>query len=163
VRHRFLASLSALAVGIAIASLAPVSVAGQDPSAGTQDRHPGDARHVTQHFGQLNVHELEGFLHVEDVGGAMLDELCAMSEEGPEDAHFIVRSERPFQEPQGMKLLQPLGVVVVRLPARHDFEVARIDQEDADGRPSALEDESSENPRWGRRRTVVGAARLLGI
>jgi len=32
-----------------------------------------------------------------------------------------------------MKLLQPLGVVVVRLTARHDFEVARIDQVDADG------------------------------
>ena len=31
--------------------------------------------------GQLEVHELEGFLHVEDVGGAMLDELRAMSKE----------------------------------------------------------------------------------
>ena len=63
----------------------------------------------------------------------MLDELRTMSEEGPEDAHFIVRSEGACQQAEGMKLLQPLGVVVIRHTARHDFEVARIDQVDADG------------------------------
>ena len=57
----------------------------------------------------------------------MLDELRAVSQEGPQDAHFIVRSEGTGQEAEGMQLLQPLGVVVVRLPTRHDLEVARID------------------------------------
>lgn len=93
---------------------------------GPEDRHPGDARHVAEHFGQLKVPQLEGVLHGQDVRGAMLDELCAMAEEGPQDAQFIVRSERAGQQAEGVKLLQPLGVVVVRLPTRHDCAVARI-------------------------------------
>jgi hypothetical protein len=68
--------------------------------------------------------QLEGLLQVEDVGGAMLDELGTMSEKGPEYGHFIVWSEGARQQTEGMKLLQLLGVVVVGFPARHDFEGA---------------------------------------
>jgi hypothetical protein len=80
----------------------------------------------------LDVHELEGLLHVEDVRRTMLDELRAMSEERAEDAHLIVRSEGAGQQAKGMKSLQPLGVVVIGFAAGHDLEVARIDQVDAD-------------------------------
>ena len=80
----------------------------------------------------MSLRAFWGFLHVQDVRGAVFDELRAMAEEGPEHAHFIVGPEGAGQEAEGMKLLQPLGVVVVRLSAGHDFEVARIDQVDTD-------------------------------
>jgi len=57
-----------------------IALSGDDSA---EDLKAGGAGDVGEDVVELEVHLLEGLLHVEDVRGTVLDELGAMAEEGP--------------------------------------------------------------------------------
>jgi len=102
-----------------------IALAGDD---GAQDQQAGLTGDVREDVVQLEVHLLQCLLQVQDVGGAVLDELGAMTEERAQGAHLGIGAEGGGKQPQGVELLQPLAVLHVRLATGHVLDVAGVDQ-----------------------------------
>ena len=61
---------------------------------GADDALPGDACDIAERLGQLDMHLQQRLLHVEDMRGAMLDELGAMAQQRPQRHEVRVRTKR---------------------------------------------------------------------
>jgi hypothetical protein len=58
----------------------------------------------------------------------MLDQRRAMPQECAQDTHLSVRAKRRLPSAQRVELLEPLGIVPVRLASRHGLDMPRIDE-----------------------------------
>ena len=74
-------------------------------------------------------------MHMEDVGGAMLDELSAVAEEGTEGTHLGVGAEGGVEEAEGVELADPLAVGEVGLASGDVLDVGSVDQVDLEAAP----------------------------
>jgi len=122
-------------VGVAMAGqLVRVALAHHDVA---DDLHPRLARDVADHIRQLDVHLLQGLLHVLDLSCARLDHAVAMSYQRAHCANVFGRTEGGAQQPIRVQLLYPLAIQNVGLFARNVLEVARVDQ--IDFKPALLQ------------------------
>jgi hypothetical protein len=64
---------------------------------------------------QLQVHLLQGFLHMQNRGSAMPDQFGSMVQVGPQGTHFVSRAEGAVEQTQAMELLQPLAALNIGL------------------------------------------------
>lgn len=94
------------------------------------DGHPGEPGDVREDGSEFDVHQLEGFLDVLDVGRTHFDEIIAMTDEGAQGADLRGRDERAAQQAVSVKLLDPLAIQNIGLLARDVFNVAGVDDED---------------------------------
>jgi len=76
-----------------------VAFAGDD---GAEDVLAGDAHDIGEDMMDLDVHALEGALDVEDMRGAMLDELSAVAEISAEGTHFGIRAKGSGEEAEAV-------------------------------------------------------------
>jgi hypothetical protein len=104
-------------------------------------RHSGHSGDVAQDMVQLNVHLHQRLLHVLDVRGCVLDHAFAMAKVRSQRRDLRSRTEARPQKPVRVQLLDPLGIVDVRLPPRHILRVPRVDKQDLEAfRLENLED-----------------------
>ena len=69
---------------------------------GTDDAQACHARDVADHFGQLEVHQLQGFLHVLNVRRTIPNQVVAMSRQRTHGTDLFGRSKGGAQQPIGM-------------------------------------------------------------
>lgn len=96
---------------------------------GANDRLPGDAGDIAEGLRELHVHLQQGLLHVQDVRGAMLDELGAMPQQGAEGNEFCFGAKGACQQPVLMESLNPLGIADVAFFARYAAQGAGADEQ----------------------------------
>jgi hypothetical protein len=72
---------------------------------GPQDLQPGHAGDVGQDVMELQVHLLQGFLHMQDVRGAVLNEFSPMTQVSPQRDHLGIGPEGAGQQAQTVQLL----------------------------------------------------------
>src|SRR5262249_4534221 len=94
----------------------------------TNDSHASDPGDVRDHLRELDVHLLEGLLHVADMVRGVPHQHGTLAKITAQHADLIVGPERPGQKPKGMELLDPLAVEHIALSPRHVLQPARIDQ-----------------------------------
>ena len=58
----------------------------------------------------LDVHQTERFLHVENVLGGHLEEALTMPPQRPHRAYLVWWAEAPLEEPNGVEVLNPLAI-----------------------------------------------------
>jgi hypothetical protein len=141
-------------------ALAPlVAVAGQGPRVagapddGLEDEHPGHPGDVGHHLGQLDVHLLQGLLHVLDGPPGVGDDQLPLPQVSAKHAGRVVRPERGGQQAVAVQPLDPLAVQHIGLgPAGHLPGLSRIRQGHPE--PAALEQLEQRDP--------VDAGRLQG-
>jgi hypothetical protein len=76
----------------------------------------------------LEIHLIKRFLHVQHMLCRHLDETAAVSPERANSADEARGTEAGSQQTHRMKVLKPLAVGHVRLPAGNILYVLRIDQ-----------------------------------
>ena len=84
---------------------------------GTDDQHAGHPRDVADDLRQLDIHLLQGLLHVLDMTGGVAHLHLPLPPVGTQRQHGIRRPKRGTQEAVGMQALDPLRVEHVRLRA----------------------------------------------
>ena len=89
-----------------------VAFARQDGGDDQHSGHPGD---VADDLRQLDVHLLQGLLHVLDVAGGVAHQHLPLPPVGTQGQHRIRRPKRRTQETVGMQALNPLRVQHVGL------------------------------------------------
>ena len=77
---------------------------------------------------ELQVHLIQGFLHVMHVGRRHLHPALSMSQQRPYRADCLLRAERGTQQTHRVEILQPLAVRHIRLSPGHILHVPGIDQ-----------------------------------
>ena len=92
------------------------------------DLHAGDTGDIGDDVGELEVHLLEGFLHVLNLAGAALNQVGPVADEGAQGADVFGGTEGGAEEAVGVKLLNPLAVEDVGLAAGDVLDVTRVDQ-----------------------------------
>ena len=95
-----------------------------------EDGQAGDAGEVAEDVVELEVHLIQGLLHVLGVGGRLLHQALAVPEEGPDGTDRLGRAEGGAEEADGVQVLEPLAVLDVGLPAGDVLDMARVDQAD---------------------------------
>ena len=75
---------------------------------------------------KLQVHLIQRFLHVLDMAGRHIDEAGPMSQQRPDSADVLRRTEGCTQQANRMQVLQPLTVGNVRASSRDVLDVLRI-------------------------------------
>jgi hypothetical protein len=78
---------------------------------------------------ELDVHHVQGFLHMLDVRGAVADQHASMADEGAEDADIIGGAEGALKQTVSVELLDPLAVENVGLATWDILDMAGVDQE----------------------------------
>ena len=81
-----------------------------------QDPLPGSPGDVREHDVQLQVHLHQCLLHAVDRGRSALDERFTVPEVGPQGGDLRGRTEAAPEQPDAVKLLQPLAVAAPRAP-----------------------------------------------
>src|SRR5215831_5549160 len=95
-----------------------------------EDGPPGDAGDVAEDLRQLQVHLLQGFLHVLHVLAGMADQRGPLPQVGPQLAGLLVGPKGRSQQADAMQPIDPLAVAAVRLGTPAQLAgVAGIDQE----------------------------------
>lgn len=105
---------------------------------GTQNGHTGTAGDVADDIVQLDVHLVQGFLHMLDVRGTVADKHIALAGNSAEASDLFCWTEGSGEQAVAVKLLEPLAIEDVGLFAGDVFHVAGIDE--ADFNASMLED-----------------------
>jgi len=94
----------------------------------------GLAGHIAQHLGELHVHLEQGLLHVEDVRGAVFEQLGAVTQQGAQGDQVGFGTERTLQQAVTVQGLNPLTVQHVRLASGDAPQRAGADQAAAKAR-----------------------------
>src|SRR5690606_33958860 len=106
---------------------ARVSLAGEDR---VDDGQPGDAGQVADDVMQVQVHLVEGLLHVLDMPGGGAHQHVAAPQVAAQHADLIGGAERGVQQADRVQVLQPLAVGDIGLATGHGLHVAGVDQAD---------------------------------
>ncbi len=85
----------------------------------------------------MQVHPIQGFLHMLHAAGGAFHQRPAVPLDGPQAAHGVLRTERGVQQPVGVQLPDPFAVHQVALAPSRVFGLPRIDQDHA--KPSLLQ------------------------
>jgi len=101
---------------------------------------------------ELDVHLHERLLHVLNVRGGIVDQPLAMAQVRAQTYDAVAGPEAPAKQPVLVELLQPLGIVHIRLSAGHVLDVAGVDEQHLE--PAGFENLKDRNP--------VHAGRLHG-
>ncbi len=117
---------------------AGIALPAEDRPDDRQAGHPGD---VADDVGQLQVHLLEGLLHVLNMVGGVGHEHRALAEIAAQHADLVIGPEGGGQQAKGVELLDPLAVEDVGLAARHALQLPRVDESDLE---AALAEELEE-------------------
>jgi hypothetical protein len=91
-----------------------------------------------------NVHLHERLLHMLNVRGRIVHEPFAMAQVRAQTYDAVTGTEAPAQQPMLVQLLQPLGIVDIRLPTGDVLDVARVDQQHLE--PARFENLKDRNP-----------------
>jgi hypothetical protein len=98
---------------------------------GFEDGHTGHARNVTDHLGELEVHLLQGLLHVLNMVSGIGKQHLAVAQIAAQHAYLVSGTESPGEQPIGVQALQPLAVEPIGFRAPRDtLGLAGIDEED---------------------------------
>ncbi len=102
-----------------------IAFAGDD---GADDIQAGLAGDIAEHLRKLEIHLQQGFLHVQNVGTAVLDELRAVAQQGAQGDQIGVGTEGVGEQAVTMQRLNPLRVVDIGFAARHTLGSGGIDE-----------------------------------
>jgi len=97
---------------------------------GVHDRQSGLAGDVADYVMQLQIHLVQRFLHVVDVGRGHLHQAFPMPQQRTHGANLLFGTIGGAQQSDRMQELQPLAVRYVSPSARHILYVPRIHQTD---------------------------------
>ena len=95
---------------------------------GADDLEAGLTGDVRDDVGQLNVHLMQGFLHVLGMLASTSEEGGALAGVGPHSANVGFRMKGALQQSIGMQLLDPLTILDITFASGYTFEVLGIDQ-----------------------------------
>jgi hypothetical protein len=99
---------------------------------------------VVQDAMNLEIHLVEGFLHMQDMLSCHLDEAAAMSPKRSYGTYESWWSKTGTQQTDRVQILKPLAIGDVSLPARNVLHVLCVDQ--VDFKPASFEDLVDRNP-----------------
>src|SRR3954447_1807375 len=102
-----------------------VTISGQDC---VENPKPAQAGDVVQDPMDLQIHLVESFLDVQDMLGRHLNEAASVTPQGPNGADYTRRPETASQQTNRVKILNPLAVGDIRLPARDILHVMSVYQ-----------------------------------
>ena len=77
----------------------------------------------------MDVHHVQGFLHMLDVRGTVADQHIPMADESAEGADIIGGAEGALKQAVGVELLDPLAVEDIGLATGNILDVTGVDQE----------------------------------
>jgi hypothetical protein len=91
-----------------------------------------DAGDVAEHAMDLDIHLIQGLLHVLNVLAGELHQCLPVAQHRAKGADLLFRTEGALQQPDRVKVLQPRRMAHVALSAGHVFVVAGVNQIDLD-------------------------------
>ena len=97
---------------------------------GFDDEHAGQASDIREYVGEFDIHQLEIFLNVLNMSGAMADETIAMTDVGAERTDLSGGNERTTEQTVGVELLYPLTIENIRFLAGNILDMTGIDNQD---------------------------------
>ena len=95
---------------------------------GIDDPQSRDARDVCNHVVDLDIHLRERLLNMLDVLGTGLHDVLTVAQQTADGADLLGWAKARAQEPDRVKVLQPLSIAHVRLAPRHILDMARVDE-----------------------------------
>lgn len=102
-----------------------IALPGQDRF---HDGQTGGSGQIADDVVNLQVHLVQGLLHVLEMKSGHLNEVVTMAPQRTHSADLIVRTEGAAQESDGMKVLYPLAILNISFSTRHVLDVMGINQ-----------------------------------
>ena len=110
-----------------LGQLGRIALTGHDRSDDGQAGHPAD---VAQHLSELDIHLLQGFLHMLNMGGPVFNEHGPLTQVAAQHHDLGFWPEGGTQQPITVQALDPLAILHIALAPRHVLDVAGVDQID---------------------------------
>src|SRR5712692_3599753 len=111
-----------------------------------QDGETGFAGDVVDDFGEFDIHEFKGFLHVLDATAAVANESAGEAQVTPQLTDAIVRTESGLQKSTGVKAANPLAIEPVAFGPPRAMGLTRVDKDSLEAaRGKDLEDRNPVN------------------
>lgn len=92
------------------------------------DQLAGHAHNVAEDALELEVHLLQGFLHVQNMRRTMLDQFATIAHQRAQDRNLVIGAKRRVQQAERVQLLQPLGIIPITFASRNRFDMPSVDE-----------------------------------